>query len=118
VVYDFHLFGTMVSFSNQPTINRESRLDSATITSGGLVRSFWSSGRFGWRVESRLAWGWGWDSSERQLRRLLDDLGFAFRGTPDAGLKVVSQNADRIMDCKDDERNALSGLIAALFETL
>ena len=36
-------------------------------------------------------------------------------GTPDAGLTLVSRNADRIMDCKDNEREAISTMLALLF---
>jgi hypothetical protein len=37
-------------------------------------------------------------------------------GTRDAGSKLVSQNADRIMDCKDSERRAIYKIITILSE--
>jgi len=37
-------------------------------------------------------------------------------GTPEAGLKLVSTNAERLMDCKDNERNAINSIITILFE--
>ena len=38
------------------------------------------------------------------------------RGTPDYGAQFVSMNADRIMDCKDDERKAAFSMLAILVE--
>jgi translation initiation factor 4G len=37
-------------------------------------------------------------------------------GTPGAGVKIVSLNVDRLMDCKDDERKAINSIIKILFE--
>jgi translation initiation factor 4G len=36
--------------------------------------------------------------------------------TPGAAVKVVSENADRIMDCKDNEREAIYRILSILFE--
>jgi hypothetical protein len=37
-------------------------------------------------------------------------------GTPGGGKTIVSKNADRIMDCKDDERQAITRIFCILFE--
>ncbi|GAX12806.1 translation initiation factor 4G [Fistulifera solaris] len=37
-------------------------------------------------------------------------------GTPDAGIVLVSKNADHMMECKDDERKAIYQMISILFE--
>jgi translation initiation factor 4G len=37
-------------------------------------------------------------------------------GTPDAGIKLVSLNADRLMECKEDERKAIYSLLSILVE--
>ena len=37
-------------------------------------------------------------------------------GTPNAGQQFVSLNADRMMDCKDEERKAIFSMVAILFE--
>lgn len=37
-------------------------------------------------------------------------------GTPGAGAKLVSKNADRLMECKDDERSAINKIFVTLVE--
>jgi translation initiation factor 4G len=37
-------------------------------------------------------------------------------GTPDAGMILVSKNADRMFECKDAERDAISAMLTVLFE--
>ena len=37
-------------------------------------------------------------------------------GTPNYGSKIVQQNSDRIIDCKDDERAAINAMLVILVE--
>ena len=51
-------------------------------------------------------------SNVEELMLSVDELS----GTPDAGTTLVSRNGDRIFDCKDAEREAISEMLALLYE--
>jgi hypothetical protein len=51
-------------------------------------------------------------SNVEELMLTFDELA----GTPDAVMTLVSMNADRIFDCKDEEREAISAIFTLLFE--
>jgi translation initiation factor 4G len=51
-------------------------------------------------------------SNVEELMVSIDELS----GTPDAGMTLVSKNADRIFECKDAERDAISAMLTVLFE--
>lgn len=51
-------------------------------------------------------------SNVEELLLSMDDLA----GTPNSSFTFVQRNADRIMDCKDDERKAIGDMIVTLFQ--
>eukprot|EP00934_Nitzschia_sp_Nitz4_P002866 Nitzschia sp. Nitz4//scaffold23_size168460//46245//49725//NITZ4_002210-RA/size168460-snap-gene-0.153-mRNA-1//-1//CDS//3329543608//2856//frame0 len=51
-------------------------------------------------------------SNTTELLMSVDEL----RGTPDYGVKLVEENADRLIDCKDAERSAINSMFKVLVE--
>jgi translation initiation factor 4G len=51
-------------------------------------------------------------TNQKELLLSVDEL----TGTDDYGVKFVSSNADRIIDCKDNERKAISSMLGVLVE--
>jgi translation initiation factor 4G len=51
-------------------------------------------------------------SNVEELMVSVDELS----GTPNAGMTLVSKNADRIFECKDAERDAISAMLTMLFD--
>jgi DNA repair exonuclease SbcCD ATPase subunit len=58
---------------------------------------------------------WEFIADGGNVDQLLLNMG-EIAGTPDAGIKLVSLSAERLMECKEDERKAIYSILPILFE--